>query len=94
MGFRNWMTKKASTTADIIVEQTKGAIRKSVSKDIVTRGNVLATLGRIGVILLTGLLVAKEVKDTVHEEKDKTQLPTTININNYIYDSKERGNDK
>lgn len=82
MGFRNWITKNASKTAESVIIQTKETLQKSVETKVTDKGNALFTLGKLALLGLIFLLTAKEVSDD--REPAAPQQPTSITINNYI----------
>lgn len=82
MGFRNWITKNASKTAESVIIQTKETLQKSVEAKVTDKGNALFTLGKLALLGLIFLLTAKEVSD--ERETPAPPQPTSITINNYI----------
>lgn len=89
MGFRHWITKNASKTAEAVVVQTKEAFQKKALNRISSNGNVYATIGRL---LSVGLLVFMTLRelalgdDEKRRQIDATAQPNTITINNYIHE--------
>ena len=89
MGFRNWLTKNASKTAETVITQTKETLQKSAETNIVNKGNALFTLGKLALLGLIFVLTLKEAGE-IEKEPVKQQLPASIVINNYM---NERKND-
>ena len=90
MAFRNWLTKKASRTAETVITQTRETLQKNVENHIVEKGNAAFTLGKLVLLGLIFALTMKEI-DGVEErtETKPSPIPTNITINNYMNERKE-----
>lgn len=90
MAFRNWLTKKASRTAETVITQTRETLQKNVENHIVKKGNAAFTLGKLVLLGLIFALTMKEI-DGVEErtETKPSSIPTNITINNYMNERKE-----
>lgn len=87
MGIRQWVTKKAAKTAEVVVEQTKDSLQKTMQANVVNKGDVMFTLGKLALMGLLLWLSGKEVHEYSERAVDPVRLPSpmpTININNYI----------
>lgn len=83
MGFRNWITKKASKTAETVIKQTKQTIQKNVENEVNLKGNALLTVGKLAVLGLIFAIAWKEGGSATSEPKS-VSTPTSIIINNYM----------
>lgn len=88
MGFRNWITKKASKTAETVIEQTKETIQKNVENKVNLKGNALLTVGKLALLGLIFAIAWKEGGDTAGEDRP-LQIPTSIVINNYMNERRQ-----
>lgn len=88
MSFRNWITRKASETAEVMVTQTKEVIQKKTISHMATKSNVIVMLGRIGILGLMVWLTGKSTSDIAKDANPGTrpQIPN-ITINNYVNDN-------
>jgi hypothetical protein len=93
MGFRNWITKNASKTAETVIVQTKEAIQNKAIRKIASKSNIYVTLSKVGILGLLLWLTGKEAKDGIanRNEVNNTRLPNpnTITINNYIHENRK-----
>lgn len=90
MGIRQWVTKKAAKTAETVVEQTKDNLQKTMHANVVRKGDVIFTVGKLALLGLLLLLSGKEVHEYSERSMEQVRLPSampTININNYIRES-------
>ena len=91
MGFRNWVTKNATKVVETTVEQSKQAIGARMEN----RTDLYFKLARLGLLAVLMWLTGKEAGGYLREESAPKGLPspTSIVINNYIREDKERSNE-
>lgn len=92
MGFRNWLTKNASKTAETVIVKTKENLQKNVEVNVVKKGNAMFTIGKL---VLLGVIFALTFKDNeVHipDHLEPAAKIPNITINNYMNErSKDNG---
>lgn len=88
MGFRNWVTKNASKTAENVIEQTKSKMQTKANLQIANKGAAFETIGKLGLLVLLAWLTGKELSGYSSEapQKGNSSLPGQITINNYIHE--------
>lgn len=88
MGIRQWITKNAAKTAEVVVEQTKDNLQKTMQANVVHKGDVMFTIGKLALLGVLMWLSGKEISEYSKRGPDQAHIanpvPTTININNYI----------
>ena len=91
MAFRNWLTKKASRTAETVITQTRETLQKNVENKIVTKGNAAFTLGKLALLGIIFALTMKEIDGAEERtESAHSHIPTNIIINNYLNERNEK----
>ena len=91
MGFRGWITDKATKSAETVFIQTKNSLQKNVTAKVTNKGDIMFTVGKLGLLCALMFLTGKElVNDNKDVRQDVTSVPS-ININNYFNDI-ERSN--
>lgn len=85
MNIRHWFTKNAVETASTVVEQTRKNLQKNAQTKVAKKGEAWLTIGKL---IFLGVTLFGAIKDLNKTERERlpqpSQIPTTININNYI----------
>ena len=86
MGFRNWLTKKASKTAETVIVQVKENMQKSMESDVIRKGNAAFVIGKLVVLGIIFAITSKELSDQINipDKLPERTTPPNIIINNYM----------
>ena len=90
MGFRNWLTKNASKTAETVIVQAKENMQKNIETNVIKKGNALFTIGKLVVLGIIFVLASKD-GDSLDNLKlpESTQKMPNITINNYMNERRQ-----
>lgn len=93
MGFRKWLTRNATKTAETVVVQTKEKLQQSMETRVVNKGNAAFTIGKLVLLGVIFVIAGKDVAKTydrsdipiypVRYVPQREKLPN-ITINNYM----------
>lgn len=92
MGFRNWLTKNVSKTAETVIVQTKESMQKNVEAKVVKKGNAAFTIGKLVLLGVMFIIAGKEA--TSWQESNASRAPhqdkiPNIIINNYMNERRQ-----
>ena len=94
MGFRHWITRNATKTAEAVVEKTKEAFQEKAISRVTANGHIYTTIGKLvsmGTLILLAFREARGYSEPRTPAAERNSTPNTITINNYIREpGKER----
>lgn len=98
MIFRKALTRKAAEVVEAVAEPAKKAVAEQIqaTKDAVgQKSNLGANVVKFGLAVLMLLITFREDRNSDISVQDRMPaLPSTITINNYVNDLRERSEEK